>query len=298
MLQDSAPSLELTAPEWSAAERLIHVALEEDLGSSFDVTTNFLVPEKAQGTVQVVSRQHGVLSGAPIAARVFSMLDPNVEWESLLEDGSKLAPGLVVARISGSMRSLLTGERTALNMLTMLSGVASRTREFVDRIAGTNASILDTRKTLPGIRALQKYAVRCGGGMNHRIGLFDAILVKDNHLAWFTDAGHALNEVVPHLRMQAPPGMTIEIEVDSLDQLNALLPTGPDIVLLDNMLPHDLQAAVAMRDEMNRDVQLEASGGITLETVADIAQTGIDRISIGGLTHSAPALDLGFDWVD
>lgn len=283
--------------ELRCADELIEVALEEDLADGSDVTTELLIPPEAVGGVQIVSRRAGVLCGMEIAEMVFQLLDPAIKCRHLLADGEPLEPGSVIATLQGPMASLLTGERTALNFLTLLSGTASLTRRYVDAVSGHKAKILDTRKTLPGLRLLQKYAVRCGGGCPHRRGLFDAVLAKDNHLAWLrANRRDSLASIVREVREMAPAGMLIEFEVDSLQQLQEILPARPDVVLLDNMPPDDLRQAVRLRDTIDSTIQLEASGGVTLEMVAQIAATGVDRISVGALTHSAPALDIGFDW--
>jgi nicotinate-nucleotide pyrophosphorylase (carboxylating) len=287
----------LSPAERADAARLIQLALEEDLGTGGDITSRVLIPAAAHGAVQIVSRRAGVVAGLPIAALVFEQVDPRVAWEVHVEDGTAVQPGEVIADLSGPVRSLLTGERTALNFLTHLSGIASLTRQFVDAVAGTPAIILDTRKTLPGYRRLQKYAVRCGGGHNHRLGLFDAVLIKDNHLAaWSSDPAHTLADAIRVARSRVPSDVTVEIEVDSLAQFREALPAGPDIVLLDNMPPPQMREAVALRNQLAPGVLLEASGGVTLPTVRSIAETGVERISVGTLTHSAPALDLAFDW--
>jgi len=292
---------EFHTTEHTAAETLIGLALAEDLHNVGDLTTAALVAESQQARVQVTARQRGILAGGPVAEAVFGRVDPSLCWETVLEEGSCLEPGAIVATVSGPLRSLLTAERTALNFLTHLSGVATLTRRFVDAIAGTDAAILDTRKTLPGWRALEKYAVRLGGGTNHRIGLYDGILMKDNHLAaWSTarpsatiaDAVRAARQTVRADQNTVP----IEVEVDRLDQLADALGGSPDIVLLDNMNVETLRKAVAIRDQFAPDVQLEASGGITLDNVSAIAETGIERISVGAITHSAPAVDLALDW--
>ncbi|MFG0335707.1 MAG: carboxylating nicotinate-nucleotide diphosphorylase, partial [Maioricimonas sp. JB049] len=238
------------------------------------------------------------LSGMPIAPLVFARVDASVDVDSRISDGTRISSGDVVASVAGPVRALLSGERTVLNFLTHLSGVATRTRAFVDAVAGTTATILDTRKTLPGWRNLQKYAVRCGGGANHRMGLFDGVLIKDNHLAAWRAArpDAAIAEAVRHARNVSPEDIFVEVEVDTLEQLADALQAPPDMVLLDNMTCDQMRQAVAMRDGIAPRVQLEASGGVTLETAAEIAATGVDRISVGGLTHSAPALDLAFDW--
>ncbi|MCA8998979.1 MAG: carboxylating nicotinate-nucleotide diphosphorylase [Planctomycetaceae bacterium] len=286
----------LTDDDRSRATDLIAEALGEDLDGAMDHTTCALVPEEATGRVNIVARQRGVVSGNPLARMVFESLDRPVLYETLVPDGESVEPGTLIATIRGPMRELLVGERTALNFLTLLSGTATLTRRFVEAASGTSAKILDTRKTLPGLRALQKYAVRCGGGENHRIGLFDAVLIKDNHLAWWTKSGRTLAEAVTHARSLVPAGLTIEIEVDSLEQLAQVLPAAPDIVLVDNYSIADLRMAIALRNDLAPGVQLEASGGVNLDTVVEIAKTGVDRISVGALTHSAPALDIGVDW--
>jgi nicotinate-nucleotide pyrophosphorylase (carboxylating) len=271
------------------------MALMEDLGDRGDLTCQALIPPSRRAEVNVVARKPGVLAGSPIGRMVFAQLDRDIEWAAAKSDGDRLQPGDVVATVSGPLNALLVGERTMLNFMTHLSGVASLTAQFVERIAGTRAVILDTRKTLPGYRRLEKYSVRCGGGTNHRMGLFDGVLIKDNHLAAWT-ANASIAAAVKTAREKSPPGVSIEVEVDSLDQLRDALQGGPDIVLLDNMPPAMLREAVAIRDAARQSVLLEASGGVTLETVRAVAETGVERISIGGLTHSAPALDLAFDW--
>ncbi|HVJ84781.1 MAG TPA: carboxylating nicotinate-nucleotide diphosphorylase [Caulifigura sp.] len=284
--------------ESHAARELIRLALAEDLADRGDLTTAAVIPPSAAGSVSIVARKPGVVSGLPIAPLVFAEVDPRVRVELHAADGDRVTKGTVVAVLTGATRSLLIGERTVLNFLTHLSGVATLTRKFVDLAEGTRAKILDTRKTYPGWRALQKYAVRCGGGVNHRMGLYDGVLIKDNHLAAWVglDSRPSLREAVAQARKVSPKDVTIEVEVDSLEQLRDVLKAHPDIVLLDNMSPATMSEAIAIRDREASDVQLEASGSVTLETVAAIAATGVDRISIGALTHSAPALDLAFDW--
>lgn len=297
--------------ERDAAARLIDLALAEDLGDRGDITTKLMIPPTASGTVHLVARQSGRISGLPIMALVFAQVDPRVTIRERTHDGALLTPGERVATLNGPTASLLTGERTALNFLTHLSGIATLTQRFVEAAAGGKAVILDTRKTLPGWRVLQKYAVRCGGGTNHRLGLYDGILIKDNHLAarYGTRTGQPpvsessrsfqvrpLSIAVEEARARAPAGMRIEIEVDSLEQLQDALHARPDIILLDNFTPERLREAVAVRDQQSRETLLEASGGVNLDTIARIAATGVDRISIGALTHSAPVLDLAFDW--
>lgn len=263
-----------------------------------DLTCAALIDPSETATINVVVRREGVLAGGPVAELVFDRLDPTVAWQSLVSDGTFVVAQTVVARASGSLRSLLIGERTALNFLMHLSGVATKTRTFIDAVAGTKAVILDTRKTLPGWRALEKYAVRCGGGTNHRMGLHDGVLIKDNHLAaWVRRSGAStIADAVRQARSASPAGIAIEVEVDTLEQLRDALAGGPEIVLLDNMAPPLLLEAVRLRDEIAPATRLEASGGITLANVREIAETGVERISIGALTHSAPALDIAFDW--
>lgn len=289
----------MTPAETAAANLLIELALAEDLGEPpDDVTSRVLVGEAETGRVAVVARKPGVLAGLPVAELVFERFDPRVTVERKVADGSPLRAGTVVATIAGPLRSLLSGERTALNFLTHLSGVASLTRRYVDAVRGTNAVLLDTRKTHPGYRLLEKYAVRMGGGHNHRMGLHDGCLIKDNHLAGFRAARRdaTVADAVRHARERLGDGLVLEVEVDTLEQLADVLAADPDIVLLDNMPSETLRKAVDLRNERGSRALLEASGGVTLETVGGIARTGVDRISVGALTHSAPTLDLAFDW--
>ena len=300
-MSDPAPNF--TSDDAHAADALIALALDEDLGPDRDdLTSRLLVPADATGAVNVVARRPGVLAGLPIAERVCAAVtarsgNPPIELEPVLRDGQALRPGGVAATLTGPVRDLLTAERTVLNFLSHLSGVATLTAAFVERVAGTNAAILDTRKTHPGYRRLEKYAVRCGGGANHRMGLHDACMVKDNHLAARGDDGAVgLGEVIERVRRELPVGAMLIVEVDREGQFRAVLPAGPDVILLDNYPPGELEKAVRVRNELAPGVLLEASGGVTLGTVRTIAETGVDRISVGALTHSAVALDLGFDW--
>lgn len=284
------------------ARQLVRMGLDEDLGATGDVTTRALIAADQTGSVQIVARQSGVLAGMPVARMVFTEVDPSVVFTPLAHDGDVLATGQIVAELSGSLGSLLTGERTCLNFLTHLSGVATLTRQYVSAVAGTRAGIFDTRKTLPGWRMLEKSAVAAGGGRNHRMGLDDMILIKDNHLAGWRAAApdHSIAAAVRMARdCQTKRGgspLQIEVEVDTLVQLADALTGEPDMVLLDNMTLEDMRRAVALRNERAPEVELEASGGVCLTTVAAIAATGVERISVGALTHSAPALDLAFDW--
>ena len=283
--------------ERNAAEGLIASALSEDLLGACDLTSVALVPDGQMGVVQLVARQQGVISGLPIVQLVMSQVDRSVEIDLLCRDGEIVSAGRVLANLQGPVRSLLTGERTVLNFLTALSGVASLTRLFVDQVAGTHAQVLDTRKTWPGWRILQKYAVRCGGGTNHRMGLYDGILIKDNHLAaWRSQSPDGSVAAAIRECRKRWPGKPVEVEVDTLGQLSDALQEKPEIVLLDNMKPAMLRQAVEIRDKAAPRVRLEASGGVNLTTIRDIALSGVDRISIGALTHSAPALDIAYDW--
>lgn len=285
-------------PERLNAATLLDAALREDLGERGDLTTAAVIPDNAKGRVEIVVRKPGVITGLPIVPMVFAAVDAAVKVDLLILDGSAVKTGTIAAVVSGPIKSVLIGERTALNFLTHLSGIATLTRAFVDRIHGTNALILDTRKTLPGWRLLEKYAVRCGGGTNHRVGLYDGVLIKDNHLAAWADLADrpTIADAIRRARAVSPQDAPIEVEVDSLEQLRSALMAAPDIVLLDNMSPATMREAVAIRDASAPAVKLEASGGVSLNTVSEIARSGVDRISIGALTHSAPALDIAFDW--
>jgi nicotinate-nucleotide pyrophosphorylase (carboxylating) len=285
-----------TAPEAAVCRRLITLALEEDLDAAGDLTSQAVLPENLEGRGVFVARSPGVLAGLPAAALVLAGVSPRLTFQPLTADGSAVRAGEHLAVATGPMRDLLAAERTALNFLQRLSGIATRTRAFVDAGAGTRAQILDTRKTTPGWRLLEKYAVRCGGGHNHRLGLYDGILIKDNHLAALGASGGSLTVAVNAARAQAGSGVPLEVEIDGLGQLDEALACRPDIILLDNMAPQDLRAAVRRRDEVAPGVLLEASGGINLNTVAAIATTGVDRISVGSLTHSAAALDIALDY--
>jgi len=279
------------------------MALAEDLGDAGDVTSEMLIPHDLAGQAVFVARAEGVVAGLPAVEIVLATVrTPLLKLQPLVEDGTRVAPGDRLAVISGMMEFILTAERTALNFLQRLSGVATLTRRYVDAVAGLPCQILDTRKTTPGWRLLEKYAVRCGGGHNHRMGLYDGFLVKDNHLAALGGGREAFTRlaltVLPKLRTMAVP---VEIEVDSLEQLNWALycrPDGPDVILLDNMAPEQMREAVRIRNAGGASrVQLEASGGVSLATVRAIAESGVDRISVGALTHSAPALDIALDYV-
>jgi nicotinate-nucleotide pyrophosphorylase (carboxylating) len=267
---------------------IVRAALAEDLGRAGDITSQACIPAEARMKARFVARKEGVLSGLACARLAFAALDTEARFEAHLSDGETLKPGEPIATVSGSARVILAAERTALNLVGRLSGIASLTAAYVTKARGTRARIIDTRKTTPLLRALEKYAVRCGGGANHRFGLDDAILIKDNHVA----ACGGVGESVRRARAAAGHMVKLEVEVDSLDQLREALEAAPDIVMLDNFALADLEAAVALAAGR---VVLEASGGVSLETVSAIARTGVDLISVGALTHSAPVLDIGLD---
>ncbi len=284
--------------ETAACCRLIELALDEDLGRGApgergDATSFALIPAGSKGEAIFVARQAGVLAGLPAAALVLGAVDPSLVFEPLLTDGATLQPGARLAVARGPITSLLTAERTALNFLQPLSGVATQTRRYVEAISGLPSKVLDTRKTTPGWRLLEKYAVRCGGGHNHRMGLHDGILIKDNHLA-ATNNAFSIRDVLSKARQTPLP---VEIEVDTLAQFDEALEGKPDIVLLDNMPSAEMREAVRRRNATAPGVLLEASGGVTLETIRAIAETGVERISVGALTHSAPALDISLDYL-
>lgn len=272
----------------SAYRDLLRAALREDLGADGDVTTRFFVPSGARFKARVVSREAGVISGLDVAAAAFRACDRNARVRALARDGARIRPGQAVLEVSGG-RGLLTAERTALNFLQRMSGVATLTRRYADLARGTRARILDTRKTIPGWRALDKYAVLCGGGVNLRMGLYDAAMVKDNHYL-----GKRLAEGARELR-RARPGLPLIIECDTPAQATRALELKPDVLLLDNMPPAVLRREIARLRKLAPRVKLEISGGVTLKNLRALARLGPDRISVGRLTHSAPALDLGLD---
>jgi nicotinate-nucleotide pyrophosphorylase (carboxylating) len=276
---------------------LIDFALTEDLSDDGDVTSRATIPDGRKGRAAFVARGPGVLAGIEAAERVCLRVDPKLQFAALRQDGYRVGANETFATVEGSMRAILMAERTALNFLQRLSGVASLTRQFVDAVAGLPVKILDTRKTTPGWRLLEKYAVRMGGGTNHRVGLFDMVLIKDNHLAALTPREAAIRQAVEAARSEFPT-LPVEVEVDSLEQFDQALEVRPDVVLLDNMLPDQMAEAVRRRNAVAPGVKLEASGGVTLQTVRTIAETGVDRISVGALTHSAKALDIALDYVN
>ena len=270
-------------------EPLVRAALLEDLGLAGDITSNAVVPSDHRSTMVFSLRQPGAIAGLDVAEMAFRLVDPVVAFERMVNDGDFLAAGTTIARVSGSSRSILAAERTALNFLGHMSGVATATANLVKAVQGTKAAIVCTRKTMPGLRALQKYAVRAGGGMNHRFALYDAVLIKDNHIA----VAGSVGEAIQRAKANAGHMVKIEVEVDTLEQLHEAMAIGVDAVLLDNMSPAQLREAVKIID--GRAIA-EASGEITPETVAAVAASGVDLISVGWTTHSAPNLDIGLDF--
>jgi nicotinate-nucleotide pyrophosphorylase (carboxylating) len=278
-----------------ACHHLVKLALEEDIGGG-DLTTQALIPADLQGRAVFVARARGVLSGLPAAAILFQSLDSRIHFEPLMRDGQEIGGGNSLAVVTGPLRAILPGERIALNFVQHLSGVATQTRRYLEAVAGLNCKILDTRKTLPGWRRLEKYAVRCGGGFNHRVGLYDGILIKDNHLVALGKGKKEIRRALDLARARAAAGVPVEIEVENLDELDEALGCLPNLVLLDNMSLQEIREAVRRRHAMAPSTLLEVSGGVTLATVRDLAETGVDRISIGALTHSAPTLDIALDF--
>ena len=286
--------------------QLVRLAIREDLDRTMDITTMAIVPQGVRGSAGLISRNPGVAAGFDLIEAILQELDAPIDLQQQVGDGESIAAGQSLAVLSGDARDLLTCERTILNFICRLSGIASLTRKFVDAVAGTKARVYDTRKTTPGWRRLEKYAVRCGGGHNHRLGLYDGILIKDNHLASravidgkLLDPGQAIQLARTFLasgacRFEHPP--MLEVEIDRLSQLESALGASPNIVLLDNMSCDELSHCVGVRNKLAPEVELEASGGVNLKTIGAIAATGVDRISVGALTHSAPVHDIGLDW--
>jgi nicotinate-nucleotide pyrophosphorylase (carboxylating) len=274
-----------------SARETIARALAEDLGPG-DITSECFIPAEHRSTARIIAKENAILAGTEVAPEVFRQVDPAIEIEIRKNDSEAIAPGDLILTATGPTRALLSAERTALNFLQRLSGIATLTRRFVDAVAGTNAVILDTRKTTPGLREFERLAVRAGGGVNHRFGLFDRVLAKDNHLVITADAA-GLQRAIDEAKKRAPD-ILVEIEADTLDQVRLLCDLrGIDIILLDNMTNDQLRQAVGIRGD--KKILLEASGGVNLDTVAAIAATGIDQISVGALTHSARAVDLSMD---
>ena len=267
---------------------LLRQAIAEDLGERGDITSAATVPETSKGSAAIVARAPGCVAGLRPALRVFELIDESIEVTAVVADGAAVDKGMELASVSGSVRSILAGERLALNLLGHLSGVATATRALVERVEGTRARIVDTRKTTPLLRRFEKAAVAAGGGGNHRMGLYDAVLIKDNHI----EAAGSAAEAVRRARARVGPDVGVEVEIERVEELEAVIEAGADMVMLDNMSTESMKAAVTLAAGRCR---LEASGGITLETVRAVAETGVDWISVGWITHSAPALDVALE---
>jgi nicotinate-nucleotide pyrophosphorylase (carboxylating) len=274
---------------------VVTTALAEDLADGPDVTTTATIPAEQTGTAFAVARERGVVAGLPVAALVFAIVsEGRLESEILLADGEVVAAGQRLLRVSGPLRDILTAERTALNLLTHLSGVASVTRRWVAAVEGSGAQIRDTRKTMPGLRALEKYAVRCGGGINHRMSLSDAALIKDNHVA----AAGSVTRAFELVRAAARPGLAIEVEVDTIEQCQDAAAAGAELILLDNMSPAVMRRCAELVAKAGTGARLEASGGLSLDNAAEVAASGVHYLAVGALTHSARVLDIGLDLLD
>jgi len=273
--------------------RLIDLALEEDVASG-DITSRILIPENLPAGAVLQAKAPGILAGADIGSLVFLRVDPAIKIEILLKDGTRLEKGALIARINGNARSILRAERVALNFIQRLSGIATLTDEFVSLVKDLPVKILDTRKTTPGFRQLEKYAVKMGGGANHRLNLSDGILIKDNHLLLVRKQGLTLSEAIKKAKKEAPQGLWIEVETTNLDEVKEVVAAGADIVMFANMRPEMLRQAVKLLPSR---IKSEASGGINLKTVRAVAETGVDFISVGALTHSAPALDISLEFM-
>ncbi|MCW3059680.1 MAG: nicotinate-nucleotide pyrophosphorylase [Capsulimonas sp.] len=272
-------------------EPIVRAALAEDIGAG-DITTTVCIPAGTKASAMVLAKSPGVVAGLAVGALAFRLLDPEARWEALVEDGAMVGAGRhAIARVSGDARALLTAERVALNLMQRMSGVATVTARYVELVAGTKARIVDTRKTTPGLRVLEKYAVRVGGGVNHRLGLYDCVLIKDNHIK----AAGGIKAAVTAARAQAPHTMKVEVEASTLDQVREALACGADIILLDHMGLDLLRESVRI---IGGRAIAEASGGLNETTVASVADTGVDVLSIGALTHSAPAMDISLDFAE
>ena len=275
------------------SSRLIDLALEEDIGTG-DITTQILIPPALKARAILLAKSEGILAGIGVARRVFLKLDPELKFKTLTTDGSLLKESDIIAEIRGKARAILTGERTALNLLQRLSGIATQTSQYVARVRDLPVLIMDTRKTMPGLRLLEKYAVRMGGGHNHRLNLSDGVLIKDNHLAVLRAKGKTLTEVVAQAKKKAPKDLMVEIETTNLDEVREAVSAGADIIMFDNMSPAMMRRAVKL---LPSNIKSEASGGVNLENVRAIAETGVNFISIGALTHSSKALDISLEMV-
>jgi len=277
--------------EWQQVEEVVDRAFDEDLVWG-DVTTQAVIPPELRGKASIVAEASGVLAGVEVARMVFHRVDPSLQFELLIPEGSKVQPGDVIARVEGRVASILRVERVALNFLQQLSGIASETRLYVEAIDGLNTRIMDTRKTTPGLRSLEKYAVRVGGGYNHRLHLSDWLLIKDNHLVALRGQGMSLREVIGEAKQKAPQNLKVEVEMETAEEALEAVDAGADIVMLDNMSLEEMRHAVEL---VRGRALLEASGGVTLDNVRQIAETGVDFISVGTLTHSPKALDFSLE---
>ncbi|MBI1274707.1 carboxylating nicotinate-nucleotide diphosphorylase [bacterium] len=273
-------------PDLDRLTGFLQLALAEDIGSG-DVTSLALIPPELQAEALLVPRERMVVCGLPMAERIFALVDGSLRCEALVHEGAVAEPMQPIMRVSGNARGVLTGERTALNTVQRMTGVATLTRRYAEAIAGTKAVLLDTRKTMPGMRLLDKYATQTGGAQNHRMGLHDMVLIKDNHIALVSGVAEAVKRA-----RAAYPKLKVEVECDTLEQVSEAMGAGPDIIMLDNMQPEQLREAVTL---VAGRIKLEASGGVRLETIREIAETGVDYISCGRLTHSATAVDIGLD---
>jgi nicotinate-nucleotide pyrophosphorylase (carboxylating) len=282
-------------PEDKEIEQLIDMAIREDVGGG-DVTTDSLVPEWLEARAELVAKEPGVVAGLPVAERVYKKINEKVSFRRAVEDGTRVLPGRVIATVSGPARGIMSGERVALNFLQRLSGIATTTARYVERVKDTRTKIYDTRKTIPGWRTLEKYAVKTGGGENHRMGLYDQILIKDNHLKAI-EAGQAISKGVRLAREKAPQWMLIEVEAKSLEEVEEALAARPDIIMLDNMSIDNISRAMGIirKAGLQEPPIIEVSGGVTLDNVEEIAKADPDWISVGALTHSATALDIALD---
>jgi len=265
-------------------EYIVNHAFQEDIGSG-DITTNNLIPEKTLASARMTAKADGIIAGLPIAEMVFRKLDPNLIWNPLLQDGNRVKKGDIILEIKGTFRALLTGERLALNLMQRMSGIATETAKYISEIESSKVKILDTRKTVPGLRSLDKYAVKMGGGTNHRMGLFDLAMIKDNHIK----IAQGITNAVSQIRKSIPESIKIEVETTSLEEVKEAVLAGADIIMLDNMSNEMMKAAVAL---IHGKALVEASGNMNLERIAGVAATGVDFISIGALTHSVKALDI------
>jgi len=277
---------------WEQVDNLINLALVEDTGQG-DPTSESLIPSGLEGHASILAKENGRLAGIDVARRVFSQVDPSLMMEVLIEDGAELKPGDVIATVRGNVAGIFKAERVALNFLQRLSGIATQAAQYVARVQGLAVKIVDTRKTTPGMRLLEKYAVRMGGAQNHRFHLGDAVLIKDNHLAALRVLGVRLPDIVAKARQNAPRGLTVEVEVNTTEEALAVVAAGADIVMLDNMDIEEMRHVVGL---IAGRAKIEASGGITLDNVREVAVTGVDIISIGALTHSSKALDISLEF--